>query len=295
MASFSRQPTGRGSSVRAEATSSSSKKAQRNRARARRTNGEVQRVGTNMGADDETVAMVDKWVKSNPYLIHRIEESYFFAMKLIYNFQCGQINKDDFASCETLYSLSGDVFGDNGKDNRIAAEQMLESIVRNYDSKKPSSEQNTKNDEALARMLASEGSNQGRTGNEFIGINLMSTSTDNGRRRRDNRRENAIDLDAELARSLQEEQDNSRNFRQGRARRSQRSGRSNNRRRVRVTRNANPRYTSNRWQEAGLEWEQEDDRFQTYEQMLALDENNVKVGLKRNVSYFLSSLDKKWY
>ena len=38
--------------------------------------------------------------------------------------------------------------------------------------------------------------------------------------------------------------------------------------------------------------EQEDDRFQTYEQMLALDENNVKVGLKRNVGYFLSSLDK---
>ena len=293
MASFSRQPTGRGNSVRAKAPGSSSKKTQRNRARARRTNGEVQRVGTNMGADDATVAMVDKWVKSNPYLIYRIEESFFFAMKLIYNFQHGNINKDDFASCETLYGLSGDVDGDNGEDNRVAAEKMCETIVRSFNDKKSNGKQDTKNDEALARMLASEGSNQGRSGGEFIGINLMSTSTDNGRRRSGNSRENAIDLDAELARSLQQEQDNSRDFRRGHARRAQRSGRSNNRRRVRVTRNANPRYTNNRWQEAGLEWEQEDDRFQTYEQMLALDENNVKVGLKRNVSYFLSSLDKK--
>ena len=246
-----------------------------------------------MGADDATVAMVDKWVKSNPYLIHRIEESFFFAMKLTYNFQCGNISKDDFASCETLYGLCGDVDGDNGEDNRVAAEQMCEGIVRDYNKPNSKDTQDTKNDEALARMLASD---QGSSSsNDFLGIDLMSSSTGNGRRRRDRSREHAIDLDAELARALQEEQNNSRNVagRTSRERRPQRSGRSNGRRRVRVTRNANPRYNSNGWQEAGLEWEQEDDRFQTYEQMLALDENNVKVGLKKNVSCFVFSLNHK--
>ena len=112
-----------------------------------------------------------------------------------------------------------------------------------------------------------------------------------------NNNQTQVDLDAELARQLQNGdndigrrydaarfRNNNRNGNRGRGRG---RGRSNNRRRVRVNRNNNNNNNNNGWQDAGLFFQNDgvsDNRFNTYEEMLALDENNVKVGLKKNVS-----------
>ena len=131
MASFSRASTGRNNN-------NLSPRTRRNQARARRTNGEVRRVGLAMGADEATVAIVDSWVKSNPYLIHQIEASFFFGMKLQYNFLKGNMNKDQVDTCKSLYGLSGDTDSDNGAANRQAAEGMLALKNPNKGGKKRS-------------------------------------------------------------------------------------------------------------------------------------------------------------
>eukprot|EP00943_MAST-04B_sp_MAST-4B-sp1_P008497 g8497.t1 len=314
MASFSRASTGRsGSSSNDKKKESSggsqlSPRLRRNLARARRTNGEVQRVGLNMGADENTVSMVDRWVKSNPNLIHKIEPSFFFAMKLQYNFNTGVINKDDMSTCESLYGLSGDL--DDGGANRQAAEDILNELILK-DNKNLDNDNNNvnrsnnnvlNNDEAIAQMLAAENSDDVVMTDDFIGINLM---TNNRIDAKDNTQSH-IDSDAELARALQNANDDeynnnsnsvdigrrydiarSRNdSRNNHGRRAgNRNRRSQTRRRVRVTRNNNPQYNNNEWRNAGLVWNHDEvgnDQLNTYEEMLALDENNVKVGLKRN-------------
>ncbi len=327
MASFSRASTGRGggsSSNNKKKQSSSSSSSQlspllrRNLARARRTNGEVQRVGLNMGADETTVSMVDRWVKSNPSLIHKIEPSFFFAMKLQYNFNTGVINKDDMSTCESLYGLSGGL--DDGATNRQAAEQILNELLskdnKNVDKKYDDNDNNNvnrssnnliNNDEAIAQMLARGNGDDAAVTDDFIGINLMTNNRIDASNNNDSRNNQSyIDLDAELARALQNANDddynnNSNNVdigrrydrarsrndsRNNRGRRaSNRNGGSQNRRRVRVTRNNRPRYNDNEWENVGLRWNHDEvgnDQLNTYEEMLALDENNVKVGLKQN-------------
>ena len=303
MASFSRASTGRNNN-------NLSPRTRRNQARARRTNGEVRRVGLAMGADEATVAIVDSWVKSNPYLIHQIEASFFFGMKLQYNFLKGNMNKDQVDTCKSLYGLSGDTDSDNGAANRQAAEGMFDTFMADNNNRKHGNDGRNvnnvynnnnndmiNNDEAIAKMLAtSDGANNNN--NDFIGINLMYNNNNNNNMNNSNyNNQTQVDLDAELARQLQNgDNDIGRRYDAARFRNNNRNGnrvrgrgrgRSNNRRRVRVNRNNNNNNNNNGWQDAGLFFQNDgvsDNRFNTYEEMLALDENNVKVGLKKNVS-----------
>ncbi len=304
MASFSRASTGRNNN-------NLSPRTRRNQARARRTNGEVRRVGLAMGADEATVAIVDSWVKSNPYLIHQIEASFFFGMKLQYNFLKGNMNKDQVDTCKSLYGLSGDTDSDNGAANRQAAEGMFDTFMADNNNRKHGNDGRNvnnvynnnnndmiNNDEAIAKMLATSDGANNNNNNDFIGINLMYNNNNNMNMNNSNyNNQTQVDLDAELARQLQNGdndigrrydaarfRNNNRNGNRGRGRG---RGRSNNRRRVRVNRNNNNNNNNNGWQDAGLFFQNDgvsDNRFNTYEEMLALDENNVKVGLKKNVS-----------
>ena len=303
MASFSRASTGRNNN-------NLSPRTRRNQARARRTNGEVRRVGLAMGADEATVAIVDSWVKSNPYLIHQIEASFFFGMKLQYNFLKGNMNKDQVDTCKSLYGLSGDTDSDNGAANRQAAEGMFDTFMADNNNRKHGNDGRNvnnvynnnnndmiNNDEAIAKMLATSDGANNNNNNDFIGINLMYNNNNNNMNNSNYNNQTQVDLDAELARQLQNGdndigrrydaarfRNNNRNGNRGRGRG---RGRSNNRRRVRVNRNNNNNNNNNGWQDAGLFFQNDgvsDNRFNTYEEMLALDENNVKVGLKKNVS-----------
>ena len=308
MASFSRASTGRNNN-------NLSPRTRRNQARARRTNGEVRRVGLAMGADEATVAIVDSWVKNNPYLIHQIEASFFFGMKLQYNFLEGNMNKDQVDTCKSLYGLSGDTDSDNGAANRQAAEGMFDTFMADNNNRKHGNDGRNvnnvynnnnndmiNNDEAIAKMLATSDGANNNNNNDFIGINLMSNNNNNMNNSNYNN-QTQVDLDAELARQLQNGdndigrrydaarfRNNNRNGNRGRGGTRRGRGRSNNRRRVRVYRNNNNNNNNNArngWQDAGLFFQNvgvSDNRFNTYEEMLALDENNVKVGLKKNVS-----------